>query len=70
MELPKPEQHIGYQEILHLGLTVVEDLGPPVRMRAQTGIRMLKYALSVKFRKPERIRGKMGGHPVQDHAYS
>ena len=34
VELPQPEQHIGDQEILHLGLAVVEYLGPPVRVGA------------------------------------
>ena len=27
MELPQPEQHIGNQEILHLRLAVIENLG-------------------------------------------
>ena len=32
MEFPQPEKHIGDEEILHLRLAVIEDLGAPVRM--------------------------------------
>ena len=70
VELPQPVQHIGDQEILHLGLAVVENLGAPVRVGPQAGVGMLEDALSVKLRQAMGIRGEMGGHPVQDHAHA
>ena len=69
MRPPPGKQHIGNQEILHLGLAVVEYLGPPVRVGAQAWIRMFEDALPVEFRKAMGIRGEMGRHPVQDHAH-
>ena len=70
VELPYPEQHVGNEEILHLRLAVIENLGAPVRMLAQPWVWMLKDALPVKLAQPVGIRGKMCGHPVQNHTYA
>ena len=59
-----PIEGIANEEILHLCLLIVKDLGSPVRVLPQTTVRMLVAGGSVKIRQSVGILGKMCGNPV------
>ena len=68
VELLQPVVGAGQQEVLHLVATEVEYQGAPVRVLAQAGVLVLVQGGAVKARQRVGIAGKMGGHPVEDHA--
>ena len=69
VKLLDPEQYIGYQEVFHLGLAIIKNLGSPVRMLSLTRVRIFKNTLAVKPSESMGIYGKMSGNPVQNDAY-
>ena len=67
MELLKPEQCIGNQEILYLISGIIKDIGTPVRMLSTPWIRMLIQWHAVKPSQTMCIFWKMCRYPIQDH---
>ncbi len=68
MELVRPENRIGNQEIADAWAAVIIDQRSPVGMSSLPGILMLIDTASVKTGQPVDIPGEMGRNPVQDHA--
>ena len=64
----EPVQDAGEQEVLHLVAAVVEDEGGPVQMLAAPGIGVLVERCAVETGQSVSIFGKVGRHPVQQHA--
>ena len=65
-----PVECISYQEVLHLGLSVIKNLRSPVRMLSETRIRVLVACFAVEIGKAMGIFWKMCRHPVQNHTDS
>ena len=58
MAFLNPEKSVRNEEILHFRLSVVIDLGSPVRMLALPGILMLVNGGAVEVRKSVGVLGK------------
>ena len=63
-----PVQGIGKHEILHFILSIVEDLGSPVRMFALPRISIFVQSLAVEFRQSMSIFREVCRYPVEDDA--
>ena len=63
-----PVEDVCNQEVLHLGLAEVEDLGAPVRVLSPPRVRILIDALTVKLCEAMGIRAEVGRYPVEDDA--
>ena len=63
-----PVQRVADEEVLHLILTVIEDLRAPVRMLALSRVRILIGRSAVEIRQSLRILWEVRRYPVEDHA--
>ena len=70
MVMLHPHQRAAYQEVFHLVLAIVKNLGAPVRMLAFFRVCIFIQAGSVKLCKAMGIPREMGGYPVQNYADS
>ena len=61
-----PVKGIGNQEVLHLRLPIIKNLGSPVGMLSQPGIRMFITGLSIEIGKAMRILWKMCRYPIEN----
>src|SRR5690554_1418512 len=68
MELFKPVQRIGNQEVAHLVAAKVENISAPVAVLAQARIGVFVQGSTVKARQREEVLGKVCRHPVKKHA--
>ena len=68
MVLIIPVERIADEEVLHLILGIIEDLGAPVRVLAETRIRILVGGRAVELRQALGVLREVRRYPVQDHA--
>ncbi len=64
----EPEHRVGDQEVAHLVAAVVEDLGAPVHVLAETRVLVLVQGRAVEMREAVVIAREMRRHPVDEHA--
>ena len=70
MELLKPVQGVGHQEVAHLGASEVEDEGAPVWMLAAQRVGVLVQRGAVESRQSPLVLREVGGDPVDDDSDS
>ena len=68
MEPVQPEAGVAQKERAHLAPPEVEHAGAPLGHLAPPGVGMLKAGRAVKAAQPRLVPGKMGRHPVKNHA--
>ena len=68
VEVLKPVQGVGNQEVAHLAAAEVEDVGAPVGVLAAQRVRVLVQRGAVEAGQREVVLGEVGGDPVQDDA--
>ena len=68
VEVLKPVQGVGNQEVAHLAAAEVEDVGAPVGVLAAQRVRILIQWGAIEACQGEVILREVGGHPVQDDA--
>ncbi len=64
----EPVQRVRDEEVAHLVPAVVEDLGAPVGVLAEPGIRVFVERAAVELGEAVRVAREVRGHPVHDHA--
>jgi hypothetical protein len=68
VELGHPVVGAGEEEAFHLAAAVIEDVGAPVLVHAQTRILVLVEGGTVEAGQGPGVHGEVAGHPVQDDA--
>ena len=68
VELARPEQRVGEQEVAHLVAPVVEDQRAPVRVLAAARVLVLVQRRAVEARERPGVAREVRRHPVEDHA--
>ena len=67
MELVKPENEIGYQEVSNFIPAVVENQRPPLLVLANAWVGMFVQMAAIEEGKPVTVFGEVTGHPIDDH---
>ena len=68
VELLRPVQGVGHQEVADLVTTEVEHVGAPVGLLTATGVRVLVQRGPVEAAEGPLVLGEVRGHPVHQHA--
>jgi hypothetical protein len=68
MEAVEPIECAGGEEVRHLAPAEIVNRGVPVRVKAAARIGMLVKGSAVEIGQAVLVRGKMGGHPIEDDA--
>ena len=68
VQVLKPEQGVGHQEVAYFAASEVEHIGAPFRVFAAQRVRVLVQRGAVEAAEREGILREVGGHPVHDHA--
>ena len=68
VELARPEQRVGDEEVAHLVAAVVEDQRAPLRVRAAARVLVLVERRAVEARERPVVAREVRRHPVEDHA--
>ena len=67
MELVKPKDEIGNEEVSYLIPAVVEDQRPPFLVLANSWVGMFVKVATIEESKPMTVFGEVARHPIDDH---
>lgn len=68
VQVLKPEQGVGHQEVAHLAASEVEHIGAPIGVFAAQRVRILVQRGAIETAERKGILREVSGHPVHDHA--